>query len=103
MNENTCFKHKLFLLKLHSTYFEVNSHRKKNQPCQDDKQIAYYKEMDAQKLNSHTHHFKKFLSVKGKFNTSLTGQTGRGKKKEPTRPLSFSKYASKPNKNPLKR
>lgn len=72
MNENTCFKHKLFLLKLHSTCFEVNSDRK-NQPCQGDKQIAHYKEMDAQKLNSHIHHFKKFLSVKGNFNTSVTG------------------------------
>lgn len=101
MNENTCFKHKLFLLKLHSTYFEVNSHRKKNQPCQD-KQIACYKEMDAQELKRHIHRFKMFLSVKGKFNTSLTGQTGRKKEKEPTRPpLSFSKYTSKPNKNIL--
>lgn len=36
-----------YFFKLHSTCFEVNSHRK-NQPCQDDKQIAYYKEMDAQ-------------------------------------------------------
>lgn len=62
MNENTCFKHKLFLLKLHSTYFEVNSHRKKNQPCQD-KQIAYYKEMDAQELKSHIHHFKTFFCL----------------------------------------
>lgn len=66
MNENTCFKHKLFLLKLHSTYFEVNSHRKKNQPCQD-KQIAYYRDGCTGTKEPHPPLQNGFLSVKGKF------------------------------------
>ena len=38
MNENTCLTQTISL-ELHSTYFEVNSHRS-DHPCQNDKQIT---------------------------------------------------------------